>query len=85
MTTKQGYKAKLDQYFEKNIIVFLKDSRKISGKVVGYDEFMNLVLSNAYEQKEKEGVLIPLYTTMIRGNAIVKFQCLDRVDDNFLV
>lgn len=47
----------------------LKDSRMLEGKLVGYDDFMNLVLEETEETKEEQ--VKKLGTVVLRGNNVV--------------
>ena len=42
----------------------------IEGKILGFDEFMNIVLGDAYEVYLKKGNRVPLGTTMLRGECV---------------
>mmetsp|Transcript_46286 Transcript_46286/g.53341 ORF Transcript_46286/g.53341 Transcript_46286/m.53341 type:complete len:80 (-) Transcript_46286:97-336(-) len=78
MTSKQGYGADLKKYHEKRLQVSLNAGRTVSGRLRGYDEFLNVVLEDAVEvlgtDSQKE-----IGTIVIRGNSITMWECLDKV------
>jgi len=47
----------------------LKDGRTVEGQLVGYDQYMNLVLEDATEQAS--GHSRPLGTIVLRGNNLL--------------
>ncbi len=47
----------------------LKDGRMLEGKLVGYDDFMNLVLEETDETKDEQAK--KLGTVVLRGNNVV--------------
>ena len=53
----------------------LKDGRTIEGKLVGYDQYMNLVLEESEERGRTDGateaVTRRLGTVVLRGNNVV--------------
>ncbi len=60
----------LEKSLDKHVLLVLKDGRTLTGKISGYDEFMNLVLDDTEEElpdknRRRVGTLI------IRGNNIV--------------
>ncbi len=59
----------IQSLLDNEVIVLLKDGRRLYGKLVGYDTNMNLVLEKTKEETE-EGVKI-IGTVVIRGNNIV--------------
>ncbi|MEE9223823.1 MAG: LSM domain-containing protein [Thermoplasmata archaeon] len=42
----------LEKSLNRRISLMLKDNRKLEGKLVGFDDFMNLVLEETEETKE---------------------------------
>ncbi|KAK1937651.1 putative small nuclear ribonucleoprotein G [Babesia divergens] len=68
----------LRRYMEKRLDVQLNGSRHVVGVLRGYDTFMNIVLDNALEingdDQTKLGMIV------IRGNSIVYWECLDKVN-----
>lgn len=59
----------LERSLEGNVTIFLKDGRKIMGKLTGYDEYMNMVLDDAEEEMNDEKRR--LGTLILRGNNVV--------------
>lgn len=59
----------LEESLESAFVLTLKDGRNVQGKLVGFDQYMNLVLDDAEEtfQEEKR----PLGRIVLRGNNIV--------------
>ena len=51
------------------ISLLLKDGRTIEGKLVGYDDYMNMVLEDAEEHSEENQR--KLGTMILRGNNVV--------------
>ena len=97
MASKQGYGADLKNYVDKRIQINLNGNRKLIGKLKGYDPFMNIVLENAKdisknsfnnneehktnEDNIKNTEIQALGTVMIRGNSIVYWECLDKIQN----
>jgi small nuclear ribonucleoprotein len=59
----------LEKTLNKRISLSLKDNRILEGKLVGYDEHMNLVLENTDEVME--GKVRKLNTVILRGSNVV--------------
>lgn len=59
----------LEKSMNKCISLLLKDSRILEGKLVGYDEYMNVVLEETEETFE--GQVRRLGTIVLRGNNVV--------------
>ncbi len=59
----------LEKTLNKKLTLLLKDGRVLEGKLVGFDDYMNLVLENTEEFKE-EGQR-RLGTVILRGNNII--------------
>jgi small nuclear ribonucleoprotein len=59
----------LEKNIDREVAIQLKDGRTISGKLTGYDEYMNMVLDSAEE--EKNGDKRRLGTLILRGNNVV--------------
>ena len=59
----------LEKSVNQNLLLLLKDGRQIEGKLSGYDEYMNMVLSDVEETfndtKRRLGTII------LRGNNVV--------------
>ena len=80
---KQGYPADLTPYLGKRLLIVLNGDRRIVGRVTGYDHFMNLCLDDTIEQVSRGGVESrPLFRTVIRGESIVFWECLEKVESN---
>lgn len=78
---KQGYSPDLQKYFNKQVLLRLNGDRRIIGKIIGYDQFMNLCLDDAVEylgDNNKEPR--QLNKTLIRGRSIIFWECLDKVE-----
>ena len=64
----------LEKAIDQKLSLLLKDSRVIEGKLTGYDEYMNMVLSDAEEthdgNKRRLGIVI------LRGNNVVSISVL---------
>ncbi|EZG43843.1 putative small nuclear ribonucleoprotein G [Gregarina niphandrodes] len=76
---KAGPGADLRIFVEKRLLLTLNNNRKVVGQLRGYDVFMNIVLDNCVELRKNE-VQRPMGTTVIRGNAIQSWECLDRIE-----
>lgn len=59
----------LEKALDTRISLLLKDNRILEGKLVGYDEYMNLVLEDVEEQTAER--TRRLGTTILRGNNVV--------------
>jgi len=57
------------------------DIRKVVGVLIGYDWILNLLLDDAYEEKQS-GQRIPLGSTLVRGNSVIMIEVLDKIQDN---
>lgn len=64
----------LEKAMNQKLSLLLKDSRTIEGKLTGYDEYMNMVLSDVEETlgetKRRLG------TVILRGNNVVSISLL---------
>jgi len=78
---KQGYPPDLQKYFNKQVLIRLNGDRRIIGKIIGYDHFMNLSLDDAVEYVGEDGHdTRPLFKTLVRGKSIIFWECLDKVE-----
>ncbi|KAJ5922857.1 hypothetical protein N7516_010560 [Penicillium verrucosum] len=68
------------QYMEKRVFCQLNGNRKVIGIVRGYDVFMNVVLDEAFEEKNG-GEKVAIGMIVIRGNSIVMLEALERITD----
>lgn len=59
----------LENSMNKKISLLLKDSRILEGKLVGFDDYMNMVLEGTEETYN--GEVRRLGTIIIRGNNVV--------------
>ncbi|MDI6708007.1 MAG: LSM domain-containing protein [Candidatus Thermoplasmatota archaeon] len=59
----------LEKALDTRISLLLKDNRILEGKLVGYDEYMNLVLEDVEEHTAER--TRRLGTTILRGNNVV--------------
>ncbi|MEM3444429.1 MAG: LSM domain-containing protein [Thermoplasmata archaeon] len=59
----------LEKTMNKRVALLLKDNRIIEGKLIGYDEYMNMVLEDTEENNQ--GNVRKLGTIILRGNNIV--------------
>ena len=81
MLPKQGYPPDIKKYYDKRLLLKLVGNRRVVGKVIGFDHFMNLTLDEAFEyQGQGQTQNRPLHKTMIRGCSVVFWQCLDKID-----
>ena len=77
---KQGYSPDLQKYFGKQVLIRLNGDRRIIGRIIGYDQFMNLCLEDAVEYLGDANVEPrQLYKTLVRGKSIIFWECLDKV------
>ncbi len=59
----------LKKSMDKRVTLLLKDSRMLQGKLVGYDDYMNMVLEDAEETVNEE--VRRVGTIVLRGNNVV--------------
>ncbi len=59
----------LEKSLNKKLSLLLKDGRILEGKLVGFDDYMNMVLEDTEE--EKEDSQRRLGTVILRGNNII--------------
>ncbi len=59
----------LEKSLNKRVTLLLKDSRMLEGRLVGYDEFMNLVLEDTEERTAQQTRKIG--SVILRGNNVV--------------
>ena len=68
----------LKKFMEKRVSLKLNASRTVSGRLRGYDHFMNVVLDEAVEETSgAAGKDIGL--VLIRGNSIIQIEALERI------
>lgn len=61
-----------------SLSVKLNGSRQINGILRGFDPFMNLVIDEAVEIN-KRNQQVPIGMVVVRGNAVVLLESLDRI------
>ncbi len=61
--------ALLEKSLNKRVTLLLKDNRMLEGRLVGYDEFMNMVLEDTEERKAEQTRKIG--SVILRGNNVV--------------
>ena len=59
----------LERNLNKRLSLLLKDGRILEGVLIGYDEYMNLVLDNTQETKDE--VVKKMGKVILRGNNVV--------------
>ena len=59
----------LEKSINKRIQLLLKDNRQLEGKLVGYDDYMNMVLEDTEETKDEN--VRRIGTVVLRGNNVV--------------
>ena len=59
----------LEKTINKKLTLLLKDGRVLEGKLVGFDDYMNMVLEDTEEQHEENQRR--LGTVILRGNNII--------------
>lgn len=67
----------LKKYMDKLLTIKVNGDRRVSGILRGYDQFLNVVLEDATE--EKDGQSIPIGMIVLRGNGIVQLQSQQRI------
>ncbi|MCD6370135.1 MAG: RNA-binding protein [Thermoplasmata archaeon] len=64
----------LESFLNKRISLLLKDNRILEGKLVGYDDYMNMVLVDTEERTEQ--MTRRLGTVILRGNNVVRLSLI---------
>ncbi len=64
----------LENFMNKRISLLLKDNRILEGKLVGYDDYMNMVLEDTEERTEE--MTRKLGTVILRGNNVVRMSLI---------
>ncbi|KAI8988690.1 small nuclear ribonucleoprotein-like protein E [Pilobolus umbonatus] len=59
------------------IWLFDKTDLRIEGQIIGFDEFMNLVLENGVEVNTKNNTRIPVGRLLLKGDNITLIQGVD--------
>eukprot|EP00884_Botryococcus_braunii_P019099 jgi/Botrbrau1/5873/Bobra.0366s0052.2 len=65
----------LKNFMDKKLQIALNANRQVSGVLRGFDQFMNLVLDNAVDDKMKTDIGM----VVIRGNSVVMIDVKDRM------
>ncbi len=60
----------LENFMNKRISLLLKDNRVLEGRLVGFDDYMNMVLADTEERTEE--MTRKLGTVILRGNNVVR-------------
>jgi small nuclear ribonucleoprotein G len=68
----------LRKFMGRRVSMKLNGNRVVSGKLVGFDTFMNVTLEEAVDETTAEKHDIGLI--IIRGNSIVQLESLERVE-----
>ncbi|KAL3778448.1 hypothetical protein ACHAW5_001767 [Stephanodiscus triporus] len=63
---------------DKRLKLSLNGNRKVVGTLRGYDAFLNVVLEDAIDESNGDGIGSG-GEVVIRGNSIVQFESVDRV------
>ena len=67
----------LKKYMDKQLSIKMNGNRRVKGVLIGYDQFLNLVLDNA--ASEDDDGETPIGMIVIRGNGIIQLQSLERL------
>ncbi len=59
----------LEQSINKRVVLLLKDGRVLEGKLIGFDDYMNMVLEDTEETTEER--VRRLGKVVLRGNNVV--------------
>ena len=60
----------LEKSMNQKITLLLKDNRILEGRLIGFDEYMNLVLDGADEVSAKRGTRKPLGRILLKGDTV---------------
>ncbi|CRH03758.1 U6 snRNA-associated Sm-like protein LSm8, putative [Plasmodium relictum] len=76
----------IESYLENEILVITNDSRIFTGKLKGFDQTTNIILSNCFERIYKDSLeKISLGLYIIRGDTVTLIGEIDEdVDKNIL-
>lgn len=82
LPTRAGYAMSkngpdLKPYMDKQLAFRLNGNRQVTGRLCGFDQFMNIVLDEC--QVQRDGRPHNIGMVVIRGNSVVQFECLDPV------
>ncbi|BDA47846.1 hypothetical protein WJX75_005501 [Coccomyxa subellipsoidea] len=65
----------LKKFMDKKLSVSLNANRQVTGVLRGFDQFMNIVLDNAVDEKNKTDIGM----VVVRGNSIITVEALERL------
>jgi len=82
MAERDRRKTRLDlsKYIDKRVIIKLNGNRQVAGVLRGYDDFMNITLDDLTIIKDNKPASENLGSSVIRGQAILMMESLDRVE-----
>lgn len=78
MSSKYQKGPDLKRFMDKRLRVSLNGNRKVVGTLRGYDAFLNVVLEEVIDENEEDKPSIG--TIVVRGNSVIQFETLERVD-----
>lgn len=61
----------LESLVGKSVSLLLKDGRRLTGQLAGYDPYMNVVIEETHEERRDDGGSRTLGTLVLRGNNVV--------------
>eukprot|EP00873_Tetraselmis_striata_P013599 jgi/Tetstr1/433863/TSEL_023045.t1 len=65
----------LKKFMDRKISVTLNANRHVTGVMRGFDQFMNIVLDNAIDERMKSDIGM----VVVRGNSIVTIEALEKI------
>jgi len=74
----KAHPPELKKYMDKKLSLRLNGARTVTGILRGFDPFMNLVIDEAQEVT-KSGENNEIGMVVVRGNAVVLLESLDRL------
>ncbi|KAJ5232488.1 Small nuclear ribonucleoprotein g [Penicillium chermesinum] len=72
----------LKQYLDKRVHVQINGNRHLTGVIIGYDTFMNIILDASTWEQRAGGAKHPVGECFIRGNSIITIEALERIGDH---
>mmetsp|Transcript_15566 Transcript_15566/g.22130 ORF Transcript_15566/g.22130 Transcript_15566/m.22130 type:complete len:82 (-) Transcript_15566:747-992(-) len=78
MSSKHQKGPDLKRFMDKRLKLSLNGNRKVVGQLRGYDAFLNVVLEDAVTETTG-GATENIGTIVIRGNSIIQFESVDRI------
>ena len=70
----KAFPPELKKYMDRRLLLTLNANRKITGRLRGYDLFMNVVLDDAREELENGQQGKPVGMCVVRGNSILSME-----------